>query len=133
MVDNKENFGKLLRRLWIAAIIIGAAGFLIGLLWANSSGGPGLDWIWGVAAFGFGAIVYNIAFFLLCSIYVPGMASLVEDDTEVEGDTVTHVVRHVEVGDETSDFYIRAYASARGTTAVAIISGIMIAVALYFF
>ena len=127
------KFGGRARGLWLAGVGIGALGFLAGLLWANSSQGPGLDFIWGVAAFGFGVIVYNVAFFVLCSIFIPGLAAFVEDDTEVHGDDVTHVVRHVEVGDEAVDFYIRAYAGARAATAVAIVSGIMIAIALWFF
>ena len=125
--------GGKLRWLWLAAILVGAVSFLIGLLWTNSSQGPGLNWIWGVAAFGLGAIVYNFTFFLLCTIFVPGLSGLVRDDTEVQGDTVTHVVHHTETVGLTAPFYLRSYATARATTAVAIVSGIMIAVALIFF
>jgi len=127
------DFGARARWLWWIAVAIGSLGFVAGLLWANSPQGPGLTFIWGVAAFGLGVIVYNVAFFVLCSIFIPGLAAFVEDDTQVHGDDVTHVVRHVEVGDEAVDFYIRAYASARATSAVAIVSGIMIAAALMFF
>lgn len=122
-----------LRRLWIAALGVGAASFIAGLLWVNSPQGPGFDWIWVVAAFGAAALAYNLAFFALCSIYTPELANLVDDDTEVEGDTVTHVVRHAETGDKSLDPYIRAYAGARSVSAVAIISGILIAGALIFF
>lgn len=125
--------GGKLRWLWLAALLVGAVSFLACLLWASSSQGPGLNWIWGVAAFGLGAIVYNIAFFLLCTIFVPGLSGLVREDTEVHGDTVAHVVHHTETGDETLDFYIRSYSAARATTAIAIVSGILIAVALIFF
>ena len=127
-----NSIGRL-RWIWWAAIFTGAASFLIGLLWANSSQGPGLDWIWGVAAFGLAAIIYNIAFFMLCSIFVPDLSALVKDDTEVHGDSVTHVVKYDELGDETIDFYIRAYANTRATSAVAIGMGIMIALAVIFF
>ena len=127
-----NSIGRL-RWIWLAAILTGAVSFLIGLLWASSAQGPGLDWVWGVAAFGIGAIVYNIAFFILCSIFVPDLAALVKDDTEVHGDTATHVVKYAELGDETIDFYIRSYASARATSAVAVGMGIMIALAVIFF
>ena len=122
-----------LRWLWWGALVIGAASFIAGLMWANSAQGPGLDWIWGIAAFGAAAIAYNLAFFLLCSIFAPTLASFVKDDTEVHGDDVTHVVHYGESGDEALDPYIRAYASARGVSAVAIVSGVMIAIALTFF
>jgi hypothetical protein len=78
-------------------------------------------------------IVYNVTFFALCSMFLPGLSDLVEDDTEVKGDDVTHVVRHIETGDERADFYIRAYAGARAISATTIISGIMITAALWFF
>ena len=120
-------------RLWWAALAIGAAGMGLGLLWVMSSGGPGLDWVWAIAVFGAGVIVYNVAFFVLCSMFTPGLGDLVEDDTEVKGDTVTHVVRHAETGDEKTDFYIRAYAAARGVSVSAIGGGVMIALALWFF
>lgn len=122
-----------LRRLWWIAIIAGAAGIGLGLMWVTSPGGPGFDWIWVIAAFGAGAIVYNLVFFVLCSWRAPGLSDLVEDDTEVKGDNVTHVVRHAETGDATVDFYIRAYATARGVSVSAIGAGVMIAVALCFF
>lgn len=122
-----------LRTLWLVSLLIGALGFVLSLLWISSAQGPGLDWIWGIAAFGIAAIIYNIAFFALCSIFVPGLSKYVEDDTEVEGDTVTHVVKHTETGDQQIDGYIRAYAAARGITAVAIVTGLMIAAALTFF
>ncbi len=133
MTDPREKLAGSLKRIWLAALVCGALAFLAGLAWVNSTGGPGFDWIWVVAAFGLGAVIYNVAFFALCSIFVPGLSSLVEDDTEVQGDDVTHVVKHIETGDETVDFYIRAYAAARGTSAVAIVSGIMVAIALMFF
>lgn len=129
----KDQISANLNRLWLAALVAGAVTFLCGLAWVNSSGGPGFDWIWAVAAFGLAAVAYNIAFFGLCSIFAPGLSSLVEDDTEVHGDDVTHVVKHMETGDETIDFYIRSYASARAITAVAIVSGIMASIALAFF
>ena len=122
-----------LRWIWWAAIFTGAVSFLIGLLWANSAQGPGLDLVWAVAGFGLSVIIYNMTFFVLCSIFVPDLSALVEDDTEVHGDNVVHVVRHAETGDGTLDFYIRAYAGARATSAVAIGAGIMIALALIFF
>ena len=103
------------------------------MLWITSSDGPGFDWIWGIAAFGAAAIVFNLAFFLLCSVFAPSLSSLVEDDTEVHGDDVVHVVRHAEIGDQALDSYIRAYATARATSAVAIASGVAIGVALAFF
>lgn len=122
-----------LRRLWISALIAGVVGLIASLLWVASSGGPGLDWIWGVAAFGVAALIYNIAFFVLCSLYAPELASLVEDDTEVHGDDVVHVVRHAETGEKTTDDYIRTYATARGVTAVTIVSAVMITGAVLFF
>ena len=122
-----------LRRFWLAALVIGAFSFVLGLLWTASPGGPGLDWIWAVAAFGLGAIVYNLAFFLLCTVFASGLSSHVEDDTEVHGDDVVHVVRHKVSGDETLDFYIRAYASARAITAVTIVSVTLGGLAIVFF
>ena len=122
-----------LRTLWQVSLVGGLLGFVGALWWVMSAGGPGLDWVWGVMAFGAAALIYNACFFLLCSIFASRMSEHVEDDTEVEGDTVVHVVRHGETGDATLDFYIKAYATARGTTAVAIVSGIMISIALYFF
>ncbi len=124
---------RRLRTLWLISLAIGGLGSFLGLLWVASPGGPGLDWIWGIAAFGAGVLLYNAAFFTLCSLFASGLANLVEDDTEVEGDNVVHVVKHAETGDEAFDFYIRSYATARGTTAVAIISSIMITLALIFF
>ncbi len=121
------------RRLWWAALVIGAAGMGLGLLWVTSVGGPGFDWVWAIAAFGAGVIVYNVAFFVLCSMFAPGLGDLVEDDTEVKGDTVTHVVHHVETGDEKIDFYIRAYAASRGISASAIGGAVLIGLALWFF
>ncbi len=122
-----------LRWFWLAALVIGAFSFVLGLLWTTSPAGPGLDWIWGVAAFGFGAIIYNLAFFLLCMMFVPELSSQVEDDTEVHGDDVVHVVRHKVSGDKILDFYIRAYASARAITAVTIVSVTLGSLAVIFF
>jgi len=122
-----------LRKLWLAALVIGALGCVLGLLWTVSPGGPGFDWIWGVAAFGLGAIVYNLAFFLLCTAFASGLSSQVEDDTEVHGDEVVHVVRHTVSSDETLDCYIRYYANARAVTAVTIISVIFGGLAIVFF
>ncbi len=122
-----------LRWCWLGALLLGAASFVAGLSWASTSQGPGLDWIWGVAIFGAAAIVYNLAFFLLCSVFAPTLASFVKDDTEVQGDDVTHVVHYAESGNDILDSYIRAYASARGVSAVAIVSGIMATIALTFF
>ena len=135
-VSDKMIFDGRLRRLyrlWLTAIFVGAVGFFIGLLWANSSQGPGLDWIWGIAVFGAAVILYNITFFLACSIFAPGLGEFVQDDTEVHGDDVVHIVRHAETGNEAIDAYIRAYANARATSAVTIVSAIMIAIALIFF
>ncbi|MBU1210071.1 MAG: hypothetical protein KJ587_02220 [Alphaproteobacteria bacterium] len=131
--DPRKRIAGSLQRLWLAALACGAVTFLAGFAWVSSSGGPGFDWIWAVAAFGLAAVVYNIAFFVLCSVFVPGLSTLVEDATQVHGDDVTHVVKHAETGNKTIDFYIRAYATARGTTAVAIVSGVMAAIALTFF
>lgn len=128
----KRLIGQLYA-FWLTAIACGIAAFAGALTWVNTAGGPGFDWIWLVAAFGLGAVIYNIAFFALCSLFLPGLANFVEDDTEVHGDDVTHVVRHIETGNENIDFYVRSYAAARGTTAVAIVSVVMAAVALYFF
>ncbi len=122
-----------LRLLWIISLVSAVAAFGLSLLWLASPQGPGLDWIWGIAAFGAAALVYNIVFFVLCSIFAAGLSKLVEDDTEVHGDTVTHVVRHSETGDATSDFYIGAYATARAITATFIVSAIMVTIALTFF
>ena len=122
-----------LKRLWLSALRIGALGFMAGLVWLGSSQGPGLDWVWGIAVFGAPAILYNVAFFALCSMFVPKLSGLVEDDTEVQGDDVVHVVKFAETGEEPVDFYIRAYATARGTTAATIVGGVMIAVALAIF
>ena len=126
-------FDGRLRRLWLVAILVGAVGFIIGLIWANSSQGPGLDWIWGVAAFGAAVILYNITFFLGCSVLAPGLAKFVHDDIEVHGDDIVQVVRLAETGDKAIDAYIRAYATARATSAVAIVSAITIAIVLVFF
>ncbi|MBU2581817.1 MAG: hypothetical protein KJ622_08875 [Alphaproteobacteria bacterium] len=133
MPDAKERLAGKLKSLWIAALCGGAGAFLAGLAWVNSTGGPGFDWIWAVAAFGFGAVIYNAVFFALCSAFVPGLSALVEDDTQVHGDDVTHVVKHAETGDERIDFYIRAYATSRGVSAAAIVSAIMATIALTFF
>ena len=122
-----------LRRLWSLSLLAGALGFGGALYWIASPGGPGLDWIWGIAAFGAAAILYNLVFFLLCSIFAPGLSNYVEDDTEVQGDDVVHVVRYTTADDPGLDSYIKTYATARGVSAVAIISGIMIAVAWNFF
>lgn len=122
-----------LQRLWIGALLAGAAGFGGALAWISSPGGPGLDWIWGIAAFGVAAILYNLSFFVLCSVFAPGLSNYVEDDTEVQGDDVVHVVRYGKADDPNLDRYIKTYATARGVSAVAIISCIMIAVAWNFF
>ena len=132
-MNNKVISSERLRRLWLGAVLVGAVGFIIGLLWASSSQGPGLDWIWAVAAFGAAAIFYNIAFFIGCSLFAPGVAEFVRDDTEVHGDDVVHVVRHEGTGDKAIDGYIRAYANARATSAVAIVSVIIASIALIFF
>lgn len=124
---------KRAAKLWWLAIAAGMLGAVAGMLWVNSPDGPGFEWIWLVAALGVGVIVYNAAFFALCSIFVPGLSNLVEDDTEVKGDDVTHVVRHIETGDEGTDFYIRAYAGARAISATTIVAAIMITGALWFF
>lgn len=124
---------KRLQNLWAFALVAGLIAFALALMWVNSSQGPGLDWIWTIAAFGAAALVYNIAFFILCSIFAPGLSALVSDDTEVQGDDVAHVVRYEATGTEAVDAYVRTYATARGVSAVAIVSGIMIALALTFF
>ncbi|MGH1420042.1 MAG: hypothetical protein ACRBCJ_14395 [Hyphomicrobiaceae bacterium] len=124
---------KKLRTLWLAAVAVGGIFFLAGLWWANSSEGPGLDWIWGIAIFGAAAVAYNVAFFVLCSAFFPKFATLVKDDTEVQGDDVAHVVRYASTGDDVMDAYIRTYATARATSAVAIVSVIVATVALTFF
>lgn len=131
--DQRIPSEKLLQKLWAFALVIGTAGFGAGLMWLNSAQGPGLDWIWGIAAFGAAALIFNIAYFVLCSLFAPALATLVTDDTEVHGDDVAHVVRYRETGTEAVDFYVRAYATARSVSAVAIVSGIMITVALLFF
>ncbi len=133
MADTGKNTAGTLQMLWWTALGFGAVAFLAGLAWVNSAGGPGFDWIWAVAAFGLAAAVYNIAFFFLCSIFMPGLADLVEDDTKVEGDNVVHVVKHAETGNETLDFFVRAYATARGVTAAAIGACIITGIALIFF
>ena len=115
------------------SLLAGAASFGGALYWIASPGGPGLDWIWGVAGFGLAAIVYNLVFFALCSVFAPGLSNYVEDDTEVQGDDVVHVVRYANAGNPDLDSYIKTYATARGVSAVAIISGIMIAIAWNFF
>ena len=129
----KPDVAKLLHRLWLTSIAVAVVGFALALLWITSSRGPGFDWVWCIAAFGAAAIVYNLALFALCSIFVPNLSAMVEDDTEVHGDDVVHVVRHAETGDDALDPYIRAYATARGASAVAIVAGIVIAIALTFF
>ena len=118
------------QKLWWVAIAVGVAGAALGAVWVNSPQGPGFDWVWLVAALGVGVIVYNVTFFALCSMFLAGLSDLVEDDTEVKGDNVTHVVRHVETGDESADFYIRAYAGARAISATTIVAAITITVAL---
>ena len=133
MLDPRKNLQEKLHRLWLSAIAVGALALLGAMYWVVSPQGPGWNWIWVVAAFGFAAIAYNTAFFSLCSVFASSLANLVEDDTEVQGDTVTHVVRRREVRDEAVDFYVRAYATARAISATAIVSGIMIAIALWFF
>lgn len=122
-----------LRRLWGMAIAIGIAAFGLALLWVMSPGGPGFDWIWTLAAFGAGVIAYNLAYFALCSAFAPRLGDMVEDETRVEGNDVVHVVHHPETGDETTDFYIRAYATARGVSVSAIGAGVLIGLALWFF
>ncbi len=121
------------RRLWWVALGMGAASMVLALLWVLSSDGPGWDWIWAIAIFGAGVIVYNVAFFVLCSIFAPRLSDLVEDETVVKGDNVTHVVHHAETGDEKTDFYIRAYATARGVSVSAIGGAVLIGLALWFF
>lgn len=122
-----------LRRLWWLAVAIGIAAFGCALLWVVSPGGPGFDWIWALAAFGVGVIACNLAFFALCSMFVPSLGDMVEDETRVEGNDVVHVVHHPETGDAVTDFYIRAYATARGVSVSAIGAGVLIALALWFF
>ena len=95
--------------------------------------GRGLDWISGIAAVGVAAVLCNLVFFLLCSISAPGLSSYVEDDTEVQGDDVDHVVRYSQAEDPDIDRLVTTVATARGTSAVAIISGIMFVVAWNFF
>ena len=124
---------KRLQSLWIFALIAGALGFGGALYWTASPGGPGLDWIWGIAAFGAAAILYNLSFFVLCSIFTPGLSNYVEDDTEVQGYDVVHVVRYANASDPDINRFVKTYATARGVSAVAIISGIMSAVAWNFF
>lgn len=133
MSEIGKNAAGTLQMLWWAAIGCGAIAFAAGIAWVVSPGGPGFDWIWVVAAFGLAAAVYNIAFFFLCSIYLPRLADLVEDDTKVEGDNVVHVVKHAETGNERLDFFVRAYATARGVTAAAIGACILTGIALIFF
>ena len=103
------------------------------MLWIQSENGPGLNWIWGIAAFGLSAIIYNVAFFILCSVFTPSLSTRVEDDTEVQGDDVVHVVRHITSGDEQLDSYIKVYATARAVTAVSIVSVIAGGIAIAFF
>lgn len=124
---------KLLQTLWLGALAIGAIGLLAGLAWLRSSDGPGLDWIWAVAAFGAAALLYHAAFFALCSIFAPALAQLVRDDTEVQGDDVAHVVHYQETGNQALDSYVRAYATARGVSAAAIVSLIIATIAIIFF
>lgn len=133
MTQPEQELEGRLKSLWLAALGCGAAAFVAGLAWVNSTGGPGFDWVWAVAAFGVAAVVYNGVFFALCSAFVPGLSDLVEDGTEVHGDDVTHVVKHAETGDERIDFYIRNYATARGVSVVAIVSVIVASIALIFF
>ncbi len=121
------------QKLWWVAIAAGVVGAGLGAVWVNSPQGPGFDWIWLVAAFGVGVIVYNVTFFGLCSMFLAGLSDLVEDDTEIKGDSVAHVVRHAETGDESTDFYIRAYAGARAISATTIVAAITITVALWLF
>lgn len=122
-----------LKWCWIVALVVGGVAFALALLWVNSDSGPGFDWIWLVAAFGLAAIIYNAMFFVLCSLYAPGLADLVIDETKVEGDNVAHVVNHATTGDDAVDGYVRAYATARGTTAVSIVMAVMGGLALAFF
>ena len=124
---------KQLQTLWLAALAVSAVGFVAGLAWLNSAQGPGLDWIWIVAVFGAAALLYNLAFFALCSLCASALATLVTDETEVKGDDVAHVVRYQETGTEALDPYVRAYATARGVSAAAIVSAIVATVALLFF
>lgn len=120
-----------LRALWGAAIAFGVLAFALALWWAAT--GPGFDWIWGVMAFGVAVAVYNLAFFLLCAGRAPEMAAMVKDDTEIHGDSVTHVVEHDETGDPRLDAWIRTYATARGVSAAAIGAAVLMAIALAFF
>lgn len=133
MQDNNMRLIKLLQNLWAFALVFGTLGFGLALMWVNSAQGPGLDWIWFIAAFGAAALVHNVAFFALCSMFAPALPKLVTDDTQVQGDDVTHVVRNKETGLHSLDFYVRAYSTARGVSAVTIVSAIMIAIALAFF
>ncbi|MEL6317798.1 MAG: hypothetical protein AAFR16_09205 [Pseudomonadota bacterium] len=131
MTAAKPSIGRL-RTLWRASIAAGAAAFALALLWAYAE--TDFDWIWWVMAFGVGAVAYNAAFAALCAIWAPSIAGFVlEEDTEVRGDDVVHVVRHSETGDEGYDFYIRAYAAARGAAIAALSMAVLIAVALIFF
>ena len=132
MSNPKKISGTALKQLWIVSLLAGALGFAGALYCIASPGGPGLDWIWGIAAFGVAAVLYNLVFFLLCSIFAPGLSNYVEDDTEVQGDDVVHVVHYSQAEDPDIDRFVKTYATARGTSAVAIISGIMIAVAWNF-
>ncbi|MGI9524672.1 MAG: hypothetical protein ACR2PG_23825 [Hyphomicrobiaceae bacterium] len=132
-MDRAQPDTRRLRSMWWTAVGAGTIAFLLSLLWANSSQGPGLDWVWVLAAFGASVIAFNVAFFGLCSYFTPYLSTAVRDGTEIEGDTVVHVVQHAQTGDEKVDFYVRAYATARGVTAVGIVTGIMIAIALLFF
>ena len=121
-----------LKALWIAALGVGAAVFGLAMLWASVE--TDFTWVWWLMAFGVGVIGYNAAFAALCSVLAPGVVGfVVEEDTEIRGDDVVHVVKHSETGDESYDFYIRAYATARGATIAALSMGLLIAVALIFF
>ncbi len=136
MAENMPNpeFDGLVGRLngfWRGAVAMGAAAFGLATYWIYQ--GPGLDWIWGVAAFGVGVVSYNLAFFIFCSAWAPEMAPMVKDDTRVEGDSVTHVVEHGATGDPRLDSYIQTYASARGISVAAIGAAVIAPIALTFF
>lgn len=136
MTENAPNpeFDGLVRRLsglWRGALAMGAVAFGLATYWVYQ--GPGLDWIWAVAAFGVAVVSYNLAFFIFCSAWAPEMATMVRDDTKVEGDSVTHVVEHGVTGDPRLDAYLQTYANARGISAVAITSAILATIAVAFF
>lgn len=128
----RADLSVAVRRQWRIATLAGAASAIGAVLWCYVN--AHVDWAWAVVAFGIGVVVYSLVFYLLCSMRAPAMANFVaEDDVTIEAGDVVQTTSYDETGDNGLDFYIRAFAAARGVTMVTASSAILIGAALLFF